>query len=411
MPYGCARAVCATFCWRIRWALTPIFGPSFLRDCISEGHPNYCSFKIDPEVLRVAERETEGWNKESKRVRGHMPLNGLGPAKPSAVTSAPHALVAPSAKVLRPRRPKIQTALDSPISSEDDHSTATTASRRNRFGDSPSVSPKTMVSPAPTWTSINSHAYNLRKSLTPMSDAGDLTMPETPVVSNYRARGVVPVRGGHNYYFMPNETPTPASRSTRMLPPPTPQHRQQQQTFTTPTKAKGKRTLTVAEQLEEDSSDSEYSALNDDESDDALPAHKKAKVDVASQSAYDHDQVDAAYALLALHKDDSKLARPSHRPTKPRSFSSTGGIFSGGYAGAPITQVIPATVPNRGSPGDDRRGSAAKMRMLLDIEVDKQKAKKQKQQAKKGTATKSPKTPSPGSSGGKKKKASNRRGT
>ncbi|KAF7590189.1 hypothetical protein BBP40_003163 [Aspergillus hancockii] len=55
MPFETAKAVAATFCWKIRFALTPIFGLDFPSLCI---HPDnrreYGRMLIDPKIVRKA---------------------------------------------------------------------------------------------------------------------------------------------------------------------------------------------------------------------------------------------------------------------------------------------------------------------------------------------------------------------
>ncbi|KAK4174938.1 hypothetical protein QBC36DRAFT_312465 [Triangularia setosa] len=71
MPYSCAKAVCATFCHQIAGALIPIFGPSFLSECIREGMPGYKHMVIDPEIIAKARLE-------ARRLL-HLPTPRSGP--------------------------------------------------------------------------------------------------------------------------------------------------------------------------------------------------------------------------------------------------------------------------------------------------------------------------------------------
>lgn len=50
MPFDAARAVAATFCWEIRYALTPIFGPDFPDHCLQLESDGYGSMVIDPVI-------------------------------------------------------------------------------------------------------------------------------------------------------------------------------------------------------------------------------------------------------------------------------------------------------------------------------------------------------------------------
>ncbi|KAJ5730375.1 APSES transcription factor Xbp1 [Penicillium malachiteum] len=57
MPYGVARAVALTFCWKIRYALTPVFGNDFPDQCIEPsngGQTSLSSIIVDPTIIRRA---------------------------------------------------------------------------------------------------------------------------------------------------------------------------------------------------------------------------------------------------------------------------------------------------------------------------------------------------------------------
>lgn len=59
MPYHCARAVCATFCYKIAGALIPIFGPVFPAMCVRPDSPEYGRMTINPRIIADAAREAE----------------------------------------------------------------------------------------------------------------------------------------------------------------------------------------------------------------------------------------------------------------------------------------------------------------------------------------------------------------
>ncbi|KAL9599417.1 MAG: hypothetical protein Q9219_003854 [cf. Caloplaca sp. 3 TL-2023] len=52
MPFEAARAVATTFCYRIRYVLTPIFGLDFPADCIPPGVPGFDSMHVAPKIIR-----------------------------------------------------------------------------------------------------------------------------------------------------------------------------------------------------------------------------------------------------------------------------------------------------------------------------------------------------------------------
>ena len=57
MPYDCAKAVCATFCYQIAGALIPLFSPDFPSKCVPEGAPGFRRMVIDPAIVAQAKRE------------------------------------------------------------------------------------------------------------------------------------------------------------------------------------------------------------------------------------------------------------------------------------------------------------------------------------------------------------------
>lgn len=56
MPFDAAKAVAATFCWKIRYALTPVFGPDFPKMCLRPEAEGFGTMIID---LAVTQRCTE----------------------------------------------------------------------------------------------------------------------------------------------------------------------------------------------------------------------------------------------------------------------------------------------------------------------------------------------------------------
>ena len=52
VPYAAAKAAASTFCYPIRYALTPLFGVDFPETCIKTGEENFGSMTIDPKIIR-----------------------------------------------------------------------------------------------------------------------------------------------------------------------------------------------------------------------------------------------------------------------------------------------------------------------------------------------------------------------
>ena len=58
VPWQAARELAATFCWNIRWALTPVFGNDFPQMCTPPTHPSFANFVISPATVQFCADET-----------------------------------------------------------------------------------------------------------------------------------------------------------------------------------------------------------------------------------------------------------------------------------------------------------------------------------------------------------------
>ena len=149
MPYECARAICLTFCYPIRWAVTPIFGPSFVRECLQPGTPDFAKFRVDAETVRCAQLEAEGW--KQPRI-GRITVDQIPRSVPAEATET-------TSKHLRPRTARPTFKDGSPFESDGDTCDESSYSvRRAAPVDSPGISPKTSMHEIhrnPGWTSIN----------------------------------------------------------------------------------------------------------------------------------------------------------------------------------------------------------------------------------------------------------------
>lgn len=59
MPFRCAKAVCATFCYEIAGALIPLFGPEFPMECIPATYPEFGEMIINQQLVAEATMEAE----------------------------------------------------------------------------------------------------------------------------------------------------------------------------------------------------------------------------------------------------------------------------------------------------------------------------------------------------------------
>lgn len=64
LNYRSARALCATFCYEIRYLLTPIFGPQFIHDCLTKDHPDFKKYQVDRKIIKHDQKEQKHWLEE-----------------------------------------------------------------------------------------------------------------------------------------------------------------------------------------------------------------------------------------------------------------------------------------------------------------------------------------------------------
>lgn len=302
MPYGCARAVCATFCWHLRWALTPIFGPSFIKDCLPPNHPGFARFIIEPDVVRACAREAEGWRAGNNHYSLASGTSGSAPV-PAIPRSAPMQPPEPKRLRARPTRPRVDTTahLESPFHSDDETATVLTDAVRTRrtVPDSPSVSPKTCISPTVHWSAVNDSREN---------DNGT----PTPCVS-HNSTSKLPSD-------MQNLLVTPTSASGHTIPSQAAGARKRRRSsHIVPVSSSPSASLTASPITDSgsDGEDPEYVASSSDKEDDGSEGEgpssqtrtaKKRKINVPGVGRYRAREVDAAKMLLALHQDDASIA-------------------------------------------------------------------------------------------------------
>lgn len=69
MPYRCAKAICATFCYSIAGALIPIFGPAFPSECTPPSSVHYKEMIISQQIVIEATKEAEYFRRvHSKKI-------------------------------------------------------------------------------------------------------------------------------------------------------------------------------------------------------------------------------------------------------------------------------------------------------------------------------------------------------
>jgi hypothetical protein len=147
MPFECAKAVAATFCYNVRFALTPLFGPSFPDICLKPTDPSYGSFKIDRSVIERCTAETQLWLRRSDARQTPSASSrdpSEAPGTPKLCPDNTSAQAFPPWPKLKKIKPKLGKKGGTP---ESGYGTDTDWSETLRR--SPQISPKS------SWTSVN----------------------------------------------------------------------------------------------------------------------------------------------------------------------------------------------------------------------------------------------------------------
>lgn len=66
MPFEAAKAIAATFCYHIRYALTPVFGLDFLCFCVPPEDPRFGRMVISRDIVRQSTEAANGFREMSR---------------------------------------------------------------------------------------------------------------------------------------------------------------------------------------------------------------------------------------------------------------------------------------------------------------------------------------------------------
>ena len=97
MPFEAAKAVAATFCWSIRYALTPVFGPDFPKICLRPETEGFGAMVIDPAITRRCTEQAEFYRQLEIKSPSCAPSAMRSPFTPDSPTLPQHV------KRLRPK--------------------------------------------------------------------------------------------------------------------------------------------------------------------------------------------------------------------------------------------------------------------------------------------------------------------
>ncbi|KAL1977311.1 hypothetical protein VTN31DRAFT_170 [Thermomyces dupontii] len=204
MPYEAAKALAATFCWRIRYALTPLFGTDFPDMCLSPQQSGFGRMLIDADVIEQAARNAQRYRMLELQNKANS-----GAALGREPTSRPSPTTSPSLSKLRGRgRPpssssttKKASATNTPLC----HRASLQRESSPSTDDDDSEASSRRIS-----TTTGSPSRRGSSSFTPINGVPPLRSP----------RGNVDGRSDNHHDSSPSSPPPPGSRKRPLLPSP-----------------------------------------------------------------------------------------------------------------------------------------------------------------------------------------------
>ncbi|KAH7083248.1 hypothetical protein BKA63DRAFT_402686 [Paraphoma chrysanthemicola] len=176
MPYQAAKAIVSTFCYDIRWALTPVFGNDFPSMCLHPKDPGFAKFLIDPAIVQYCTMETDRFRAEGMSYRLPQPMEPSPAETPRMRFGQPPW----TSKASQPCHTR-------PADIESGYGTDTDQSDKCAF--SPQVSPRSR------WTTINrsrSPSSPRTANSSPMSSPDSMRAPtfaQSPTSAPYLPHG------------------------------------------------------------------------------------------------------------------------------------------------------------------------------------------------------------------------------
>ncbi|KIX99723.1 uncharacterized protein Z520_04359 [Fonsecaea multimorphosa CBS 102226] len=137
IPYDAAKAMAATFCWHIRYALTPVFGKDFPNICLPPDSENFGSMQIDAEITKRC----------ALQARHYRELESLVASGPWSGISSPQTPQTPQV------RPQLRMILPKPHKETDNTSEySTDTSHEDKYELS---SPSPQIAFTNPWSAVN----------------------------------------------------------------------------------------------------------------------------------------------------------------------------------------------------------------------------------------------------------------
>ena len=87
IPYEAAKAIAATFCWSIRYVLTPVFGLDFIDMCIPPDSEKFGRMLIDPKITELCTQQAQAYLQLELENPSTRPTSGVpSPRTPKTPT-------------------------------------------------------------------------------------------------------------------------------------------------------------------------------------------------------------------------------------------------------------------------------------------------------------------------------------
>jgi hypothetical protein len=134
MPYQAAKEIAATFCYDIRWALTPVFGNDFPDSCLHPNEPGFAKFFIKTATVQYCTQETNRFREQGQSYKVYGSI-ASSPVEVRKTHFSPPSLNVKTVKQRRARPADIESGY------------GTDTDRSDKYLCSPEVSPRTRFTP------------------------------------------------------------------------------------------------------------------------------------------------------------------------------------------------------------------------------------------------------------------------
>ncbi|KIW93830.1 uncharacterized protein Z519_05145 [Cladophialophora bantiana CBS 173.52] len=180
IPYDAAKAMAATFCWHIRYALTPVFGKDFPDMCLPPDSEDFGSMQIDPEITKRCALQARHYRELESSLVASGPSSGI---------SSPRTPQTPQV------RPQLRKILPKPYNETDtlsEYSTDTSREDEYELSSSPQVA---FTNP---WSAVNTpRSPSPRISFDNPWSPSSTTRSSSPCRTSRRARMAANIPRSH----------------------------------------------------------------------------------------------------------------------------------------------------------------------------------------------------------------------